>query len=86
MLYLSIIQLAIAKNIGSRLELDGEMILISYVYFFFERFSGDFVNNSNFLFHDYIITRKKGFVNPYLFEIHLITGSPWYPDSNMYQA
>ena len=56
MLYLSIIQLAIAKNIGSRLELDGEMILISYVYFFFERFSGDFVNNLDFLFHDYIIT------------------------------
>ena len=76
MLYLSIIQLAIAKNIGSRLELRGEMIPISHIYFFFERFSRNFVNNLDFLFHDYIITRKKGFVNPYLFEIHLITGSP----------
>ena len=76
MLYLSIIQFVITKNMGFRLELDDEMIPISYVYFFFERFSRDFVNNLDFLFHDYIITRKKGFVNPYLFEIHLITGSP----------
>lgn len=64
MLHLSIIQPAIAKNMGFRLELDGEMISISYVYFFFERLSRDFVDNLDFLFHDYIITRKKGFVNP----------------------
>ena len=76
MLHLSIIQLAIAKNMSAILPLHFEMISISYVHFFFERFSRDFVNNSNFLFHDYIITRKKDFVNPYLFEIHLITGSP----------
>ena len=76
MLYLSIIQFAIAKNVSASRELCDEMILISHVYFFFERFSGDFVDNLDFLFYGYIITRKKGFVNPYLFEIHLITGSP----------
>ena len=51
MLYLSIIQLAIAKNVSAILPLHGEMIAISYVYFFFERFSGDFVKSFSVIVH-----------------------------------